>query len=120
MSVVKDPKIVTYDTEVPGLAATAAGKLDAFLCSEPVGSAAIRKGAALKMLATPAYYSNKTGYVDKASALSAAAFVARINEIIIGLHSDGELKALSIKYFGKDYATKAGAFDLSTIGQTVK
>ena len=118
--VVKNPKIVTYDTEVPGLAATAAGKLDAFLCSEPVGSAAMKKGAALKMLAAPAYYSNKTGYVDKASGLSAAAFVGRINEIVTGLHTDGELKTLSIKYFGKDYATKAGAFDLSSIGQTVK
>jgi len=120
VSVVKSPKIVTYDTEVPGLAATAAGKLDAFLCSEPVGSAAIKKGAALKLVAAPAYYSNKTGYVDKASGLSAAAFVARVDEIIAGLHSDGDLKALSIKFFGKDYSTKAGAFDLSSIGQTVK
>jgi hypothetical protein len=31
--------------------------------------------------------------------------------IIAGLHADGTLKRLSIKYFGKDYATKAGAFD---------
>jgi polar amino acid transport system substrate-binding protein len=120
VSVVKNPTIVTYDTEVPGLAATAAGKLAAFLCSEPVGSGAIKDGEALKMLATPAYYSNKTGYVDKASGLSAAAFVARVDEIVAGLHADGTLKRLSIEYFGKDYATKAGAFDLSTIGQTVK
>jgi hypothetical protein len=36
------------------------------------------------------------------------------------LHADGTLKALSIKYFGKDYATKAGQFDLASIDQTVK
>jgi polar amino acid transport system substrate-binding protein len=117
---VKNPKIVTFDTEIPGLAATAKGKLAAFLCSEPVGSGAIKDGAALRMIAAPAYYSYKTGYVDKKSGLSVGPFVARVNQIIAGLHADGTLKRLSIKYFGKDYATKAGAFDLSTIGQTVK
>jgi polar amino acid transport system substrate-binding protein len=117
---VKNPKIVTFDTEIPGLAATAKGKLAAFLCSEPVGSGAIKDGAALKMIATPAYYSYKTGYVDKKSGLSVGPFVARVDQIIAGLHADGTLKRLSINYFGKDYATKAGAFDLSTIGQTVK
>jgi polar amino acid transport system substrate-binding protein len=117
---VENPKIVTFDTEIPGLAATAKGKLAAFLCSEPVGSGAIKDGAALRVLATPAYYSYKTGYVDKKSGLSVGPFVARVDQIIAGLHADGTLKRLSIKYFGKDYATKAGAFDLSTIEQTVK
>jgi polar amino acid transport system substrate-binding protein len=117
---VKDPTIVTFETEIPGLAATARGKLDAFLCSEPVGSGAIKDGAALKMLATPAYYSYKTGYVDKQSGLSAVAFVGRVNQIISQLHADGTLKRLSIAYFGKDYATKAGAFDLSSIDQKVE
>jgi hypothetical protein len=51
---------------VPGLKATARGKVDAFLCSKPVGAEAIAKGA-LRMLPQPAYYSNKTGYVDKKS-----------------------------------------------------
>jgi polar amino acid transport system substrate-binding protein len=117
---VQNPTIVTFETEIPGLAATARGKLDAFLCSEPVGSGAIKDGAALKMLATPAYYSYKTGYVDKQSGLSAVAFVGRVNQIISQLHADGTLKRLSIAYFGKDYATKAGAFDLSSIDQKVE
>jgi polar amino acid transport system substrate-binding protein len=117
---VKNPKIVTFDTEIPGLAATAKGKLAAFLCSEPVGSGAIKDGAALKMLATPAYFSYKTGYVDKHSGLSATQFVARVNQIIAELQADGTLKRLSMTYFGKDYATKAGEFDLSTIDQTVE
>ena len=118
-SVVKNPTIVTFDTEVPGLAATAQGTVDAFLCSEPVGSGAIKNGAKLKMIATPAYYSNKTGYVDKKSGLDVGPFVARVNEIVAGLHADGTLRRLSNKYFGKDYAAKAAEFDLSTIGQTV-
>ena len=119
-TVVKNPRIITFDTEIPGLEATAAGKLAAFLCSEPVGSGAIKDGAALKMLSTPAYYSNKTGYVDKKSGLSVEPFVARVDQIVQGLHADGTLRRLSIAYFGKDYATKAGSFDLSTIDQTVK
>ena len=119
-SVVKNPAIVTFDTEVPGLAATAKGTMDAFLCSEPVGSGAIRNGAKLKMIATPAYYSNKTGYVDRKSGLAVAAFVERVDQIVQGLHTNGTLKDLSVKYFGKDYATKAGQFDLTSIDQTVK
>ena len=62
---VDEPKIVTYNTEVPGLEAVANGDIDAFLCSEPVGLAAIKDGAALKKLDTPAYFTQKTGYIDR-------------------------------------------------------
>lgn len=117
---VDNPRIVTYDTEIPGLEATDKGKIDAFLCSEPVGAGAIADGAALRKLETPAYYSFKTGYVDKKSGLSVAAFVERVNEIIAQRHADGTLKRLSEKHFGKDYATKAAEFDLEAIKQNVQ
>src|SRR3954451_20670789 len=113
------PKIVTYDTEVPGLAATAKGKLAAFLCSEPVGDGAIKAGAPLRRLETPAYYSFKTGYVDKQSGLAAGPFVARVNQIMAARHADGTMKRLSTKYFGADFATQAAKFKLSKIGQHV-
>jgi polar amino acid transport system substrate-binding protein len=116
---VKNPDIVTYDTEVPGLVATAKGTVAAFLCSEPVGDGAIKDGAKLRRLATPAYYSSKTGYVDKKSGLEVGPFIDRVNKIMAGLHADGTMKRLSIKYFGKDYATQAGRFDLRKIGQRV-
>ena len=90
---VTDPKIVTFDAEPPGLAATAAGDLAAFLCGEPVGTEAIKGGAALRMLATPAYVTQKTGYLDRGSTLSQTAFAARVDEILQGLHADGSLKA---------------------------
>lgn len=61
----------------------------------------------------------KTGYLDRGSGLSQTAFSARINEILHELHTDGTLKALSERYFGVDYATAAGAFDLDSIGQVV-
>jgi polar amino acid transport system substrate-binding protein len=117
--VVENPNIVTFDTEPPGLEATARGELDGFLCSEPVGREQIDKGLHLRMLEEPAYVSYKTGYVDKSSGLSAAAFVERVDEILAGLHADGTLADLSVEFFGKDYATLAGEFDLASIGQTV-
>jgi polar amino acid transport system substrate-binding protein len=113
------PQIVTYDTEVPGLAATAKGKLAAFLCSEPVGDGAIKDGEALRRLPTPAYYSFKTGYVDKKSGLAVGPFVDRVSQIMARLHADGTMKRLSVKYFGQDFATQAAEFDLSKIGQHV-
>jgi len=116
---VDDPEIVTFDVERPGLQALADGSLDAFLCSEPVGSEVIAEGLPLRMLTEPAYVSYKTGYVDRSSGLNAAAFVARVNSIIQQLHADGTLGELSVKYFGKDYAGLAAGFDLDTIGQTV-
>ena len=118
--VVKDPNIVTFDTEVPGLKATSAGKLDGFLCSEPVGASAIDDGLALRMLTTPAYATFKTGYVDKSSGLHVAAFVERVDEIVAGLHADGTLANLSVQFFGQDYATAAAAFDLDSIDQAVE
>jgi polar amino acid transport system substrate-binding protein len=114
------PQIVTYDTEVPGLAATAKGKLDAFLCSAPVGDGAIKDGAALRRLATPAYYSYKTGYVDKKSGLAVGPFAARVSQIMRARQADGTMKRLSLRFFGADYATKAASFDLAQIGQRVE
>ena len=60
-----------------------------------------------------------SGFVDKGSSLSRS-FADRVNEIIRGAHADGTLKALSTKWFGSDYTTQAGAFDLSVLGQEVK
>ena len=117
---VANPQIITYDTETPGLEATAKGKVDAFLCSEPVGEGAIKDGAALRKLPTPAYYSNKTGYVDKESGLAVGPFVDKINAIIAARHADGTLAGFSKKFFGKDYAATAAEFDLASIEQTVQ
>jgi polar amino acid transport system substrate-binding protein len=116
---IRNPEIVTYDTEVPGLAATAKGKLAGFLCSAPVGDGAIKEGEKLRRLPTAAYYSYKTGYVDKKSGLAVGPFINRVNKIMARLHANGTMKRLSIKYFGADYATQAGRFDLSKIGQHV-
>jgi len=116
---VDDPEIVTYNQELPGLQDTADGKIDAFLCSEPVGRGAIKDGAALRELETPAYFTQKTGYIDRDLALDPKAFLERISAEVSALHAAGKLKALSQEFFGSDYATPAGAFDLSAVGQAV-
>jgi polar amino acid transport system substrate-binding protein len=116
---VQDPKIVAFDVEGPGLQAVADGKIAAFLLSEPVGMEAINQGLPLREIEEPAFPLDLTGFVDQSSGLDERAFVARVNEIILGLIADGSLPAASQEYFGTDYATAAGAFDIDSIGQEV-
>jgi ABC-type amino acid transport substrate-binding protein len=116
---VEDPVIVTFNTEVPGLEAVVAGEIDAFLCSATVGRAAIDEGSPLRELDQAAYYTQKTGYVDRDLSLDPVAFLGAIDEAIRDLHRSGKLKAMSLEFFGADYATPAGAFDLAAVGQVV-
>jgi polar amino acid transport system substrate-binding protein len=116
---VDNPVIVTFNTEVPGLEAVVAGDIDAFLCSATVGRAAIANGDPLRELEEVAYYTQKTGYVDRDLTLDPKAFLAAIDAAIKGLHASGKLKALSMQFFDADYATPAAAFDLSAVGQVV-
>jgi polar amino acid transport system substrate-binding protein len=116
---VDHPKLVGFETEVPGLEALDAGKLDAFLTAQPVGLEAIKEGRRLRPLDEAAFTMYPTGLVDKSSALDETAFIDRVNQIVRSLHADGSLKKLSIKWFGTDYATAAGEFNLDSIGQQV-
>ena len=117
---VKDPKLVGYETEGPGLEALAAGEIDAFLAAEPVGLEAIKDGKAFRLLDEAAFSMYPSGFVDKSSGLDERAFVARVNEIIQKAHADGTLKSMSMQWFGTDYTTPAGAFDLTKLGQEVQ
>ncbi len=116
---VTNPNVVTYASEIPGLADVAAGKVDAFLCSQPVGQGAITSGSPLRMLDQVAFYTYKTGYVDRSLTLSPTAFLDRINAAIHDLETNGKLKDLSTKFFGIDYVTAASTFDLASVGQKV-
>ena len=116
---VKDPVLVGFETEGPGIDALAAGKLDAFLAAEPVGAQAVKDGKPVRLLDESAFSMYPTGLVDKGSSLSEKAFTDRVNEIIRAAHADGTLKAMSMKWFGVDYATPAAAFDLSKLAQEI-
>ena len=117
---VKNPKVVTFETEQPGLKATAKGSLDAFLAAEPVGKAQIDAGMPLRQLPEVAFTYYPSGFVDKSSGLSSAAFVARVDEIVQGLQADGTLTAKSKKWFGHDYVKAAAAYDIASVAQEVK
>jgi polar amino acid transport system substrate-binding protein len=117
---VEDPKVVTFETEEPGLVAAAKGKIDAFLAADPVGRARIEEGEPLREIPDVAFTYYPSGFVDKSSGLEVQAFVQRVDEIIQGFQADGTLKRLSMKWFGKDYASEAADFDIDAVGQTVK
>jgi polar amino acid transport system substrate-binding protein len=116
---VDDPQIETYNSEPPGLQDTADGKLDAFLCSEPVGLGAIATGAQLRPLETPAYFTHKTGYVDRSLTLASGPFLDAIDAAVSDLHASGKLAELSEEFFSNDYTKPAAAFDLAELGQAV-
>ena len=117
---VRGPEIVTYETEGPGLAATAKGKLDAFLAAEPVGRAQVEEGVRLRRLPDLAFTYYPSGFVDKSSGLDAKAFVEKVNEIVQRAQADGTLKELSLKWFKRDYVKAAAAYDIAAIGQEVR
>ena len=117
---VRNPQIVTFETERPGLVAAANGKIDAFLAADPVGRAQIEDGVKLRALEEIAFTYYPSGFVDKSSGLSARAFVERVNAIVHGFHADGTLKRLSRKWFGQDYASAAAAFDAAALDQVIE
>ena len=117
---VDDPRLVTYETEGPGLAATAKGKIDAFLAAEPVGRAQIEQGVDLRRLPDVAFTYYPSGFVDKSSGLDSRAFVEKVNDIVQAAQSDGTLQKLSRKFFGRDYIAAAAAYDIDVIGQEVE
>ena len=117
---VDNPKLVTYETEGPGLDATAKGKIDAFLAAEPVGQAKIDEGLPLRRLPEVAFTYYPSGFVDKSSGLASDAFVTRVNEIVQGAQADGTLKKLSRKFFGRDYIGPAAEYDIGAVEQKVK
>jgi len=111
---------VGYDVEANGLADVGRGRLDAFLCSVAVGAKAIQRGVPRRSLGGDQYLGVLSDAVDQFSGFSSAAFVARVNTIVWGLHRSGTLRRLSLHYFNFDFATRASQFDISRIGQHVR
>jgi len=111
---------VGYDVEANGLADVGRGKISAFLCSVAVGAKAIHRGVPLRPIGGDQYFGVLSGAVDQFSGLSSAAFVARVNTIVRGLHQSGTLRRLSLRDFNYDFATPARHFDIAKLRQRVK
>lgn len=116
---VKDPKIVTFAVEPPGLKALSQGKIEAYFGAEAVGEEAIRQGEPLRPLKGNAFTMYLTGFLDKSSALGQKAFAERVDQIVTQLQKSGELKRLSMKYFGKDYGSGAADYNIAQLHQNI-
>ena len=102
-SVVKDPTIVTSDTDSTSLQDLALGdgrRLDAVVSAGPTIQAAIDSGAPLKIVGEPLYYEPLSVAIDKSSQLDSKGLVDRISEIVAEMHKDGTLSELSKKWYG--------------------
>ncbi len=112
---VDEPKVVTYETEAPGLVAAARGRIAAFLAAEPVGRAQIARGLELRRLPELAFTYYPSGFVDKSSGLGSGPFVEKVNDIVQAAQRDGSLTRLSRKFFGRDYIAAAAAYDIDAL-----
>ncbi len=118
--VIKNAVIKTYDTDTTALEDLSLGdgvRLDAVLTAQPTGQQAITNGKPLKQLGDPVFFEYLAPAFDRNSSLSPISSIAKVSEIVTGLHKDGTLLQLSQKYYGMDLTTAAGTFDASAFGK---
>jgi len=109
-SVVKDPTIVTSDTDSTSLDALSLGdgrRLDAVISAQPTIQAAIDAGKPLKIVGQPLYFEPLAVAIDKSSSLDPTTLVTKVSDIVQEMHSDGTLSKLSKKWYGADLTVKA-------------
>ncbi len=113
---VEDLEIIEVTTETTALQDLALGdgaRLDAVLVGAPAGMRAISNGLPIKPLGAPVYMEYLAAAVDKTG--SSTLFVNRVNEIIQGMHTDGTLRDLSMRFYGEDLTVKAAGFDINAL-----
>jgi peptide/nickel transport system substrate-binding protein len=97
-------EIVAYSTDQEAIQDLALGdgvRLDAVMSAQPTIQGAIEEGVPLKYLGTPAFYEPLAFALDKSRGTSDA-MLGKLNEIIAGMHADGTLSELSLKWYGVD------------------
>ena len=99
-----DITIVPLDTDQECAQALAAGREDfaAYVTSQTVVNANIAAGLPVKQLGSPVFSEDLAPSYDKSSTLPTDSLRAAIDEIITGMHNDGTLSDLSMKWFGED------------------
>jgi polar amino acid transport system substrate-binding protein len=98
-------KPYTTDSEaVQDLALGDGVRLDAVMSAQPTIQEAMNNGVPLKYLGTPAFYEPLVFALDKGRGPSDK-MVAKLNEILDEMHSDGTLTELSLIWYGIDITT---------------
>lgn len=118
--VINDAVVKGYDTDTTALQDLALGdglRLDAVITAQPTGEQFIKDGGPIKQLGDPIYYEFLAPAFDRASNLDPMPLVNKVTEIIKGLHADGTLKDLSMKYYGTDLTAAAADFDISLLNK---
>ncbi len=118
--VIKNADIKTYDTDSTALEDLSLGdgvRLDAVLTAQPTGQQAIKDGKPIKQLGDPLFYEYLAPAFDRNSPLDPTSFIAKVSEIVAGLHKDGTLTKLSMQYYGADLTTSAATFDASAFAK---
>jgi polar amino acid transport system substrate-binding protein len=96
--------IVPLDTDQECALALAAGREDfaGYVTSQTVVNANIAAGQPVKQVGSAVFSEDLAPSYDKASTLPTDSLRAAIDEIITGMHNDGTLTALSMKWFIED------------------
>lgn len=97
-----------YSTDAEAIQDLALGdgvRLDAVMSAIPTLQEAINVGQPLKLLGEPAFYEPLCFALDKGRGPSDK-MLAKFNEILAAMHSDGTLTKLSMQFYGEDL-TKA-------------
>lgn len=99
-----DVNIVPLETDQECAQAMNAGREDfvAYVTAKTVVDANVSEGLSVKQLGEPIFSENLAAAFDKSSSLSTDTLRAEVDQIIIGMHKDGTLSALSMKWFGED------------------
>ena len=98
-------KPYTTDSEaVQDLALGDGVRLDAVMSAQPTIQEAINNGVPLKYLATPPFHEPRV-FAPKKSRGTSDKMVAKLNEILDEMHSDGTLTELSLEWYGIDITT---------------
>jgi polar amino acid transport system substrate-binding protein len=99
-----DITAVPLDTDQECAQALAAGRQDfvGYVTSQTVVNANIAAGLPVKQLGSPVFSENLAASFDKSSTLSTDTLRAEVDKIITGLHNDGTLTSLSMKWFSED------------------
>jgi polar amino acid transport system substrate-binding protein len=116
--VITDAEVMGYDTDTTALQDLKLGdgiRLDAVITSQTTGDQFIKDGGEIKPLGEPVYYEFDAPAFDASSSLDTTALIARVNEIVQGMHEDGTMAELSMQWFGADLTAAAAEFDVALL-----
>ena len=104
--VIDDPEIITTDTDTTAIEQLVQGRVVAAMSSLTTIQTAIDEGLPIKIVGDPLFYEPLAAAIDASASQDTESFVARVSEIIEGMHEDGSLSELSNQWFGLDLTTK--------------